>query len=333
MAMRILPGSGSRSRIRRPLRAAGLALAGLLLLIGLGVVTHQQRSLPVQSFSGNTWSIVAADPDSGDVGLAVASCVPDFHADVVAALVPGMGAGATQAQFELANRDRVYELLQDGQAAAAIVDQVSDTDYDARAGVRQYGLVTIQDGRAQTAAFTGSDNFPYAGDRQAPEAGVTVQGNILVSEEVVSAAMAAFLEDDPAGYNALPDRLLRALEAGSAAGGDQRCNNDEVSQTAATAALLVARGGDAPYAIDRVGETDAGTAAAPWLALSVVEPQFGPNPLVELRRQYNAWRPAHLLPPVEGGLNGLVLALAGAIVILAAVAVLVWIRRRGREEP
>jgi hypothetical protein len=62
---------------------------------------------------------------------------------------------------------------------------------------------------------------------------------------------------------------MRAIEAGSIAGGDVRCNQGSIRQTTSMAALLVAREGDAPYAAENIGMTDAGTPAAPWLALSV----------------------------------------------------------------
>jgi hypothetical protein len=86
------------------------------------------------------------------------------------------------------------------------------------------------------------------------------------------------------------DRLMRGLEAGSAAGGDARCNNGRVKQTAATAFILVARGSDPPYASKDLEVTDQGTSNAPWLAISVAEKQYGPNPIVELRRRYDEWR-------------------------------------------
>ncbi len=301
-----------------------LFCGGAVLILGSGAGASDAGSTPRQSFSGHTWSIVAADPANGDVGVAVATCLPDFHVDAVAALVPGQGAAATQAQFYLGYRNRVFSLLQAGESARAIVEQVTDPGYDAHAEVRQYGVVTIHDGRSEVAAFTGSSNYSWAGDRQAPELAVTVQGNILVGEAVVADALAAFGEDDPDGYNALPDRLMRALEAGSAAGGDRRCNNDRVTQTAAAAAILVARGGDPPYATERDGETDAGTPAAPWLALSVTESLFGPNPLLELRRQYDAWRLDNLDPPPDRLLDWAIGVLVFALVILAVV--LIWTR-------
>jgi hypothetical protein len=56
------------------------------------------------------------------------------------------------------------------------------------------------------------------------------------------------------------------------------------------AAILVARGGDEPYATENIGITDAGTDKAPWLALSVRTDRGAENPLLELRRQYDEWR-------------------------------------------
>jgi hypothetical protein len=56
------------------------------------------------------------------------------------------------------------------------------------------------------------------------------------------------------------------------------------------AAILVARGGDPPYATENIGMTDAGTGKAPWLNLSVLGERGGDNPLLDLRRQYDRWR-------------------------------------------
>jgi hypothetical protein len=54
--------------------------------------------------------------------------------------------------------------------------------------------------------------------------------------------------------------------------------------------IVVARGGDAPYATEKIGMSDQGTAKAPWLALSVTVDRGGDNPLLELRRRYDRWR-------------------------------------------
>lgn len=246
-----------------------------------------------------TWSIVAVDPATGDVGVAAATCL-DLHIDTIAALVPGKGAAAVQARVSVPNRNTVYQLLQEGNSAEDIIQRVSDRAFDADVELRQYGVVTLNNGSVRAAAFTGRSTMHWAGSQQEIRMGVTVQGNILVSEAVVADALQAFKESDDQSYNALPDRLIRALEAGSPAGGDRRCNNNQVMQTAATAFILVARGGDQPYAARALGITDMGTLNAPWLAISVVKAMFGSNPLIELRERYDAWRQTvELIPSVE----------------------------------
>jgi uncharacterized Ntn-hydrolase superfamily protein len=246
-----------------------------------------------------TWSVVAVDPVTGDVGVAMASCVPGTLADALAALVPGKGAAATQASFDVSNRNRVFEALKEGLPADEIIRRVTDPQTDTRLGSRQYGVVTMSGGAARVAGFTGQpmldgaaapDSRRWAGVRANAGRGVSVQGNTLVSAAVVESGLAAFLWDDPVGFNLLPDRLMRALEAGSIAGGDVRCNSDTVRQTAATTMIVAARGSDAPYAAVRIGISDQGTAQAPWLAISVAVGRGEDNPLLELRRRYDQWR-------------------------------------------
>lgn len=246
-----------------------------------------------------TWSIVGVDPKSGDVGVAVASCVTSFG-DAVAALVPGKGAAATQAGFDIKNRNKVFEALKQGLTAEEVIAQVTDPAWDRQTDRRQYGVLTMHNGFVRAAGFTtptrqgittGEDGVPrFAGVMADPTRGVSSQGNTLVSAEVVQRPLDAYRWDDPAGFNTLPDRLIRALEAGAIAGGDVRCNQGSVRQTTSMAAILVARGTDPPYATKNIGITDAGTDKAPWLNLSVKAERGGENPLLDLRRQYDRWR-------------------------------------------
>jgi uncharacterized Ntn-hydrolase superfamily protein len=262
-----------------------------LAIVVLGT-TEDARPAP----RGSTWSIVAVDPASGDMGVAAASCFPG-PIDAIAALVPGKGVAAAQANFTLENRDRVFSLLRAGEPAGAIVAAVTNESADAGAAQRQYGVVTLHGESVQVAGFTGADTLAWAGDRQDLAAAVTVQGNILEGEAVVNDALTAFrLDTGP-----LPDRLLRALEAGSAAGGDRRCNWEDVQQTASAAFIMVARGEDAPFVVSQLGVSEPDAAGAPWLYLSVTEPPRGENPLGALRRNYDAWRAEHLPAKDEAG--------------------------------
>src|SRR3954462_13027679 len=82
-------------------------------------------SLPSTQIPLSTWSIVAADPVTGDVGVAGASCVA-MYADGIAALVRGKGAAVAQALLDLENRNVVFDGLVAGDSAEAVVRKVTD---------------------------------------------------------------------------------------------------------------------------------------------------------------------------------------------------------------
>lgn len=262
----------------------------LLPVLMVLLATDCAREPLLTRLAMSTWSLAAMDRATGDIGVAFASCVPDVHADGLAALAPGVGVAVTQAAWILPNRNRVYAALREGLSAEAIIARVTAPASDPGLAERQYGVVTLTDGEIHIANFTGEDNDAWAGARQDADMAVTVQGNILVGEAVVADALAAFLADASDGRNTLADRLMRGLEAGSAAGGDVRCNRDGISSTAATAGILVARAGDPPYAAATIGVTDQGTDAAPWLAISEQRPLGGGNPIPEVRRRFDEWR-------------------------------------------
>jgi uncharacterized Ntn-hydrolase superfamily protein len=170
-----------------------------------------------------TFSIVAFDPASGDLGVAVASKFP-----AVGAVVPmaraGVGAVATQAWANTSFAPEGLSLMREGMGAAQALDAVVEAD-EGRDD-RQVGFV---DGRGGTASFTGISCVDWAGGRTGDA--YAAQGNILVGESVVDAMASAFetIQGD------LSDRLLAALLAGDAAGGDRRGRQ--------SAALLVVREG------------------------------------------------------------------------------------------
>jgi len=272
-----------------------LILAGVSIsLSGCGTAHQYPRTLDM-----TTWSVAAIDPATGDVGVAAASCVPSF-ADALAALVPGVGAAATQASFDIDNRNVVFSALLEGLTAEEVIARVTDPSVDQQTDRRQYGVVTLKDGGVSAAGFTApsregttgaaGETPRWAGVMADEAMGVTVQGNTLVNEAVVGDGLEAFRWEDPTGFNTLPDRLMRALEAGAVAGGDVRCNDETTRQTAAMAFIVVARGGDEPYATESIGMSDQGTANAPWLAISVRGERGGDNPLLELRLRYDRWR-------------------------------------------
>lgn len=168
-----------------------------------------------------TFSIAARDPQNGDLGVAVAS---KFLAvgSVVAWAQAGIGAVATQALANVGFGPRGLALMADGNSAQAALDALLAED-EGR-DHRQAGFV---DAQGNTAAFTGSACFDWAG--QIIGEGFTVQGNILAGPQVAQAIAAAFR----ASTGELAERLLAALNAGDQAGGDRRGRQ--------SAALYVAR--------------------------------------------------------------------------------------------
>jgi uncharacterized Ntn-hydrolase superfamily protein len=183
-----------------------------------------------------TFSIVAADSAAGEVGVAVAS---RFFA--VGAVVPfasaEVGAVATQAFANVSFGPRGLELLERGLEPEEVL-RVLLRD-DAGRERRQVGVV---DAGGRAATSTGAGCNAWAGGRSGP--GYAVQGNILTGEPVVAAMEASFLAS--AGQP-LAERLLAALAAGEAAGGDSRGKQ--------SAALRVARigagyGGYTDQAVD-----------------------------------------------------------------------------------
>jgi len=204
-----------------------------------------------------TFSIVAADLEAGEVGCAVqsryfsvGSAIPWVRADV--------GAIASQASVVAVYGVRALDEL----AAGATPEQALERVLAGDAGreTRQLGAVTA-DGRA--AAFTGAECMDWAGHRVG--AGFAVQGNILAGEAVVDEMARAFEET----VSPLVDRLVAALEAGQAAGGDRRGQQ--------SAAVIVERAGAAAESregLDRVCD------------LRVEDDE---EPIAELRRLVGIW--------------------------------------------
>jgi uncharacterized Ntn-hydrolase superfamily protein len=157
-----------------------------------------------------TYSLVARDPGTGELGVAVQS-----HWFSVGSIVswaePGVGAVATQSIAEPAYGPRLLERLRGGHAPQQALDELLAGDEQAR--VRQ---VAVVDANGATAVHTGEGCIPYAGHTEGD--GFSTQANMMSGPEVWPAMAEAFT----AATDSLPRRLLAALDAGEAAGGDVR---------------------------------------------------------------------------------------------------------------
>ena len=169
----------------------------------------------------STFSIVARDPDTGDLGVATASKFLAVGAVVPFALAD-VGAVATQSYANTGYGPRVMQALQAG-VPLDLVDEALRAGDD-QIALRQYGLV---DAAGRSLSFTGDGCHPWAGGTTGK--GFAAQGNLLTGPEVIDAVASSF----EAGSGPLAERLTAALLAGDRAGGDARGRQ--------SAALLVVR--------------------------------------------------------------------------------------------
>jgi uncharacterized Ntn-hydrolase superfamily protein len=221
-----------------PHRAFLIALAGL------------STSSLAQERPVHTYSIVARDPETGELGVAVQS-----HWFSVGSLVPwaeaGVGAVATQSFVDPAYGPLGLELMRAGKSARQALDALlaSDPSRD----VRQVAFV---DAKGNVAAFTGSNCIPAAGHIEGEQ--FSVQANLMLNDKVWPAMAKAYRDT----RGDLADHLLAALDAAQTAGGDIRGKQ--------SAAILIVRGK---------------STSRPWADRIVdLRVEDHPEPLKELRR-------------------------------------------------
>src|SRR5262245_10097858 len=183
----------------------------LLLLLGL--------SLLVPSTASATWSVIAVDKSTGRVVIASAKCVnrdDAFLMGVQAVVVPGKGVAACQASVDgtHTNQMLVFNELQKGTDPARIIELLSE---DPAFQSRQFGILDLQ---GRSAGHSGLTNGYVSQDIQGQVPGTeiyySIQGNILRPGQVVPNAVKAFL----ATNGAITDRVMAAMEAADASGGD-----------------------------------------------------------------------------------------------------------------
>ena len=289
-----------RSFLRRVVRMAAIAVAVLA-----GVAASPR-------VASATWSVIAVDLATGRIVIASATCVNQndmFLMGVQAVVVPGVGVAACQAGVDgtHANQMLVFHELRKGTDPKRIIELLSaDPQYQSR----QFGIVDL---KGRSAGHSGLTNGYVSQDIQGRVPGTqiyySIQGNILRPGEVVPNAAKAFL----ATNGAITDRVMAAMDAADASGGDSRCTCPPPpadgskpaipceGRTAYVAYILMAEKGDmAGDGTPRADNTWAHNNGTYSLYLTVAQPeQPGPNaikpgenlnPVKTLRARYDAWR-------------------------------------------
>ena len=207
----------------------------------------------------HTFSIAAVDPRTGEVGVAVTTRVPCVG-NGVPWVRAGVGAVATQANTRTEYGQLLLDALAKGDEPTRALE--SALAADSQAASRQVGVIAAN---GRSAQHTGKTNSPWAGNRAGRN--YVTQGNLLVGPQVLDAVAASF-EASEGTPRHLADRLIDAIAAGNATGGDARKGRTQ------SAAVVVA---DARPGRSR--RADGVTAN-----INVCE---NPEPVAELRRIYN----------------------------------------------
>jgi len=210
----------------------------------------------------NTFSIVAVDPSTKQVGVAVES-----RAFAVGAVVPwvraGVGAVATQARTFARYGPLLLDALAKGEYPQAALDAALASD--SLAANRQIGIVSAD---GEVANHTGTECMEWAGARTGQ--GFSIQGNLLAGAGVVDSMADAFTTSS----GSLAERLLASLEAGQEAGGDKRGQQ--------SAALVV----------EQLGYENIGALGVDRLIDLRVDDHT--EPIKELRRLFGIWQAGDL---------------------------------------
>jgi uncharacterized Ntn-hydrolase superfamily protein len=232
--------------------------------------------LLVQPAAFATWSVVAVDRSTGQIVVASATClqqavfvqlgVKDLR-DIQAVVVPGKGAAVCQASMDSTRRNQQLVLaeLEKGTEPTKILDLLRGQDSAFQS--RQFGILDLQ---GRSVGFSGTGNLPSAlaiSGTVGNNISYQIQGNILAGDAVVHDAARALSD----ARGTLADRVMAAMEAGDAAGGDRRCTGGKTAYVAYL--LIVEKDGKSVY----FSATDADTT-----------PTESPNPVKTLRLRYDA---------------------------------------------
>jgi uncharacterized Ntn-hydrolase superfamily protein len=170
----------------------------------------------------DTFSILAFDSITGEVGAAGASCVdlfnfPGYSNDFICELFPGVGAIASQASYITTNQVNARTRMNLGDSPNQILNWLQANDVQSNPSVRQYGVVRMMPDSIQTAAFTGSNCMSYKNHIVGPN--YTIHGNILLGQMVLDSMEARFLREP----GDLACKLMAAMQGANMVGADTRC--------------------------------------------------------------------------------------------------------------
>lgn len=168
----------------------------------------------------STFSIVAVDTTTNEVGSAGASCIG--NSVIISDLHPNLGAIHTQSYYLAYNQNYASDLMDLGLSPNEIIDLLIENDIGNNPTIRQYGVVDLVNG-GRSSAFTGENCLDYKGHILGSN--YSIQGNILLGEHILTQMENNFINTP----GMLSDKLMAAMQGANSAGADTRCLEDSIS--------------------------------------------------------------------------------------------------------
>lgn len=225
------------------------------------------------SYGQDTFSIVAIDTVTKEIGSAGATCLteqPGFPGAVfISDIIGGHGAIHTQAngltQNQLAARGRMLA----GDTPEQIIAWLQENDYDGNPEVRQYGVIDLDvAGTPRTAAYTGVDCLDYK--NHIIGRNYSIQGNILLGKQILDSMEARFVRTE----GTLADKLMACLQGANVPGADSRCLADGLSSKSSFLRVSRWEDPDKTYKLN----------------LTVGKTVVGRDPIDSLQTLYDNWK-------------------------------------------
>lgn len=220
----------------------------------------------------DTFSIVAIDTVTGEIGSAGASCIDETAiaggAIIISDILPGRGAIHTQSYWHPTNQQNAHNRMVEGLSPQQIIDWLVANDVQNNPGRRQYGIVDLDsNGSPRSAGFTGELCLDYKNHITGPN--YAIQGNILLGQQILDSMEARFLNTE----GMLAEKLMAALQGANVAGADTRCMSNGTSSLSAF--IRIARSTD--------------TTGNFYCDLNVPSVPAGMEPIDSLQTLFDAW--------------------------------------------
>lgn len=220
--------------------------------------------LPTGVLCQDTFSIVAVDTITMEVGSAGASCIDGSI--IISDVLPGIGAIHTQSFWNQSNQINARNWMNEGHTAQEIISLLINNDVQNNPSIRQYGIITL-DTTSRSAAFTGDNCYNYKNHIIGPN--YAIQGNILLGQAVLDSIEHNFLNTEGPLYV----KLMAAMQGANISGADSRCLQFETSSLSSF--LRLAKEDDRPDSL--------------YIDINVNNLDYGIEPIDSLQVLFDNW--------------------------------------------